>query len=94
MVFGDVAAVHSFSYVHNSLVLSLVLPFASLPPELSLTVIDDQVTFCPQNRLPLLWQFCYRYRFVLEAVGFKLQDWTSDGMKSFAPSQAGVSSDI
>lgn len=91
MIFGDVSAVHAFSYIHNSLVLGLVLPFSSLPAELCLTVIDDQVTFAPRKHLSLLWQFCYRYSFVLKSVGFKLQDWTDDGMKSFAPSQSGVS---
>ena len=89
LIFGDKSAVHQFSFMHLSMVLSLVLPYSSLLPELCLLVIDDQAMFCPQDRAQLLWQFCYRYQYVLRTAGFMLQEWTDDLLKSFGPSTRG-----
>ena len=90
MVFGDVCAVHIFSFLHNAIVLGLVLPFTSLPPELALVVIDDQVTFCPAHMAPQLSVFADKFQEVMSAIGFKLQAWSEDRMKSFGPATSGL----
>ena len=51
--------------------------------------IDDLVLFSAASQLSQLWQFHYRYSWVMEQIGFVLQPWTGDLLKSFAPSCRG-----
>ena len=90
LIFGDCSAVHSFSFIHNGIVNALVAPYASLPQELSLICIDDLCCIAPESQVMKLWEFYYRYEFVMNKIGFQLQPWSEDRLKSFGPSQSGL----
>ena len=90
LVFGDCSAVHAFSFLHYGIIAGLVQPYADLHPELSQLCIDDLVNVAPFLHESKLWTFFYRYQFVMNSIGFNLQDWSDDKMKSFGPSQQGL----
>ena len=89
LIFGDVSAVHSFSAMHRVLLQYFCLPYASIPTGLSSLCVDDVVVVVPENWLQRLWQFYYRYKYVMEKVGFKLAEFDETHQKSFLPSQHG-----
>ena len=90
LVFGDCSAVHAFSFAHYGIVHGLVLPYVDLHPDLSQLCIDDLINVAPFQHDSKLWDFFTRYQYVMNAIGFKLQDWSDDKMKSFGPSQQGL----
>ena len=90
LLFGDVSAVHGFSFIHNGIVMGLVLPFSTIPLDLSCLCIDDLVVFAPASQIDKLWTFDARYRFCMSEIGFPLQTWDDDCMKSFGPTQEGL----
>ena len=90
LIFGDITAVHGFSFLHNGIIHGLVQPYSSLPPELSCLCIDDLVVFSPASQLQKLWDFDARYRFVMDEIGFQLQDWDDNKLKSFGPTTEGL----
>ena len=90
LVFGDRSAVHGFSFIHNGIITGLVLPYAQLPQELAQCCIDDLVVFAPAAQRHKLITFDKRYRYVMAEIGFELQPWDEEKLKSFGPTTAGL----
>ena len=90
MVFGDTKCVHVFSHNHLLLIRAAVLPFTSLSSRNFLLCIDDLTILVRSHQLQEGRRFLARYKYVMETVGFQLQDFDERRFKSFDFSQSGL----
>ena len=75
MVFGDTKCVHIFSHNHLLLIRAAVLPFTKLLSRNFLLCIDDLTILVRSHQLQEGRRFLARYKYVMETVGFQLQDF-------------------
>ena len=90
MVFGDTKCVHEFSHNHLLLIRAAVLPFTNLSSRNYLLCIDDLTIMVKNHQLQEGRKFLARYKYVMETVGFQLQDFDERRCKSFDFSRSGL----
>ena len=90
MVFGDSKCVHTFSHNHLLLIRAAVLPYTNLSSRNFFLCIDDLTVLVRTHQLQEGRKFLARYKYVMELVGFQLQDFDERRFKSFDFARSGL----